>query len=176
MNKTCWAHVGPMICFLLLTLAGQASPAAPPEPSADGLRTVKFPNGPVQFSVPDTYIDRSEPEDTVAILPAKVSGITLRFNLHNLPGNLAKGFLESQAEGKKLKVKTIGGKPTISESGKNREGGVNYRMTFWQIAMEDGLVVMSAEVDEKRQADPAVKKCLAKVPQIIKSMRKVGDD
>ena len=143
-----------------------------PSPSPAGFTTVTFPNGKVQFTVPESYSQQSEPDDTIAITPGDNSGIVFRLNLHNLPEAIAEDFLASQAKDKGLQIKTIGGKSTFSETGTRSEGGRDYDMTFWQVGFGDSLVVMSAEVDRKHKGDQVVIDSVSGVPAIIESMRK----
>lgn len=156
----------------LMVVEGCGPAAGPPKPSPAGQKTVTFPNAAVQFSVPEEYVQRLEPEDTVMIKPTSDAGITLRFNLHALPEAMAVEFLKAQAEEKGQKVTQVGDKSTFSESGTHSEGGHDYDMKFWQVAFGDSLVVMSAEIDKKQKSDPAVKACLQEVPKMIESMQK----
>jgi len=156
----------------ILALNGCGSSNGTPSPSPPGFTTVTFPNGTVQFAVPESYTQRSEPDDTVAITPSDDSGIVLRFNLHNLPDAVAEEFLQSQANDKGLQINRIGNKATLSETGTRSEGGRDYDMMFWQVGFGDALVVMSAEVDRKHKDDQTVKDCLSSVPEMIESMQK----
>ncbi len=160
-----------LIVTSTLVLSGCGG-SSTPAPSPAGFTTVTFPNGDVQFSVPQSYSQKSEPDDTVVIVPGDDSGIVFRFNLHNLPEPVAEEFLASQAKDKGLQVQTVGGKATISETGTHSEGGRDYNMAFWQVGFGDSLVVMSAEIDRDRKGDQVVKESLAGVPAIIQSMRK----
>ena len=155
-----------------LALSGCGSSNGTPAPSPPGFTTITFPNGPVQFAVPENYTQRSEPDDTLAITPSDSAGIVLRFNLHTLPEAVAEDFLQSQANDKGLQVTRIGNKATISETGTRSEGSRNYDMTFWQVGFADALVVMSAEVDQDLKGNKAVKECLNGVSDIIESMQK----
>lgn len=173
MNKTRRSIAAPiMISVVLLALSGCGSSSATPKPSPPGFTTVSFPNGTVQFSIPEAYSQRSEPDDTIAVTPGNATGITLRLNLHNLPDAVAEEFLQSQAKDKGLQLTRIGGKATFSETGTGSEGGRNYERTFWQIGFGDSLVVMSAEVDKKHRSDQTVKECLSGVPKLIESLQK----
>ena len=153
-------------------MSGCGESKAPLKPKASGFTTVTFPNGPVQFSMPDTYSQHSEPDNTIAVTPGDEIGVTLRFNLHNLPDGVVEEFLESQAKDRGLQIVRVGDKTTFSETETRSEGGHDYIMTFWQIGFGNCLVVMSAEVDKIHKEDQAVKECLEAVPEIIKSMKK----
>ena len=173
MNRALRSNATPIvISMVLLALTGCGSSSATPSPSPSGFKTVSFPNGSVQFSIPEAYSHRTEPDGTIAITPSDEIGITLRLNLHNLPDAVAEEFLQSQAKDKGLQLTRIGGKATISENGTRSEGGRNFEMTFWQIGFGDCLVVMSAEVDKKHRVDQTVKECFIGVPKIIESFQK----
>ena len=161
MNKTRRSHATPLlILMVLLAMSGCGESKAPSKPKASGFTTVTFPNGPVQFSMPDTYSQRSEPDDAIAVTPGDETGVTLRFNLHNLPDGVVEEFLESQAEPRGLQIVRVGDKTTFSETETRSEAGHDYLMTFWQIGFGDCLVVMSSEVDKMHKGDQAVKAVL----------------
>ncbi|MEL6110082.1 MAG: hypothetical protein AAFU85_29060 [Planctomycetota bacterium] len=140
--------------------------------SSSGETTFTFPNGPVTVSIPVSGTVRLEAGDTVVVSPPSDSSITLRFNLHGLPGLDAEEFLLAQSKSKGLEITRIGGKASLSEMGTRSEGDIQYDMTFWQIAFGDSLVVMSAEVESDRASDPVVKEFIAAIPEIIESMAK----
>jgi hypothetical protein len=156
----------------LLAVTGCGSSSGRPAVAAPGYKTVTFSNGTVQFAIPETYTQRSEPDDTLAITPGDNAGVVLRFTLHTLPDAVAEEFLESQAQKKGLQIERIGNKATISESGTRSEGGREYDMAYWQVGFGDSMVVMSTETDRKRKAEQIVSQCLNEVPKIIESMQK----
>jgi hypothetical protein len=159
-----------LIVFLLLNGCEGVATTAKNSPS--GNVAVKFPNGSVQFEMPEHYSQSAEPDDTIAITPGDETGIVLRFNLHNLPEAVAEEFLQSQATDKGLQMARIGGKAAFSETGTRSEAGRQYDMNFWQVGFEDALVVISAEVDREHQGNRAVNECLDVVPKIIESLQK----
>ncbi|MEM8736771.1 MAG: hypothetical protein AAGG44_21245 [Planctomycetota bacterium] len=142
------------IALAVLPLGGCNSSAQPTE-NPQALQVVTFPNGPVEFQMPTSYSLQLEPDETVAITPGDVRGITIRLNLHNLPSDMAAEFVEKQASDKGLEVTQVGDKTVFSETGIHSSGGRQYDMTFWQIGFGDALVVLSAEVDQS-QSDPSV--------------------
>ncbi len=160
-----------LMAVLALQLCG-CGPARMPTPSPPGYKMVVFPNGDVQFDIPEKYELIYEQDESISVYPSEGSGIVLRFTLQNLPEPIAKDFLEMQAKEKGLKVVPMGDKATISELASHREEGHDYEMTFWQIGFENMLVVMSAEVDQTRKQDPIVVECLKGVPAMIESMHK----
>jgi len=161
-----------LISLMFFTFSACNSSTPTPEPNTAGSTTVVFPNGPVQFSIPEHYSQRFEPGDTIAITPGGENGITLRFNLHRLPEPVAEEFVESQANEKGLTLTLMGDKIIFSETGTRSEGGRDYEMTYWQIGFGDSLVIMSTEVDGAQKATQSVRDCLAAVPKIIESLQK----
>ena len=159
--------------ILALCASGCGSRSAAPPPAA-GNQRVAFSNLPYHFDAPAKYVVRREAEDTIALQPRDGSAVTVRFNIHHVgtdSNRTAKQFIDFQAERKALTVEELGGKPSISEFKSRTEDGRVYDTTFFQIALEDSLVVMSIEVDKARGNDAEVQECVNALPKLVGSMR-----
>lgn len=134
-------------------------------------KVVTFPNGPIQFEIPQKFDVAVEPNDTLVISPGSESGIILKFNLYTLPKSVAEEFVREQAREKGLELNVIDNKTTISEYATSKIGGFEYELTSWQVGFDDKLIVMSAEVEaEKKNAD-VVDECFELIPMLIRSIR-----
>jgi hypothetical protein len=144
------------------------------------LSALRFPNGPVELELNDKWFAEIGDNNTVNITPEPNSGIVLSLNLHTEPKEMgpgmAKQFLQSQANKKRLKTQKLGNKLAISEASKGIEKGKSYTSTHWQIVVGDYLVVATIEIDDRKQKDRLTETAKDDMRRILGSLRvsKVG--
>jgi hypothetical protein len=166
MPRNSWSVLLPLVCFLPIACrSGDSTPA--------GWKSHALGKGQVTVAAPADYRESTEPEETLVLAPANDPGVTLRFNLHDLPADVGADFVRDQAKKKNLSVTEKGGKVCFTETNSGEEKGVKVERRFWQIGFKNAVVVMSATVIVSKKDDAPVKECLEKtVPAIIDSLKK----
>ncbi len=148
------------------------------------LRDVFFGNGLYSIKIPKQYIEEHNKEGTVMIYPKGSECITLRFDILSFnPENVnielktGYGFVVNNAnEGNKQLYYVNDLAITFSESTVVDEG-IKLIMKFWEIGPKDNkMIIMSATILETKQNDEKVKKLLALIPDLIKSIEPVKTD
>ena len=102
------------------------------------------------------------PEDYRVLVfgnPSAESGLTLRFSQNAFPDedvipDLGERFVKAKAEKNGVEVKIVGDKfiyLDVDFANNNNDIG---QMTYWQIGIQDMVVIMSAEIDPEKRDQP----------------------
>jgi hypothetical protein len=87
------------------------------------------------------------------------------------PGNLGAQHVRLRAAGKQLPVQEYGGKTVISFEEDVVQEGAPLTVRYWEVGARNTVVIISATVLHASQSDPRVRKTLARMPRIIRSIR-----
>src|SRR5262245_59260086 len=97
MPRNSWSLLLPVLCFLPMEWRSDDSTPA-------GWKSRPVGKGQVTVAAPADYRESTEPEETLVLAPANDPGVTLRFNLHDLPADVGVDFVRGQAKKKNLSV------------------------------------------------------------------------
>lgn len=166
-----WQWVVPLVasCALIGCQTGESTKSE--------WKTVSIGKGRVTLRIPADYLQEFEPEDTLLLIPPSDPGVILRFNVitpadPQNSGNAGLRFVQIQAEEKHVKATQVGENVVFTESSSNVERGVKSETRFYQIGIQNHVVIMAATIVDGKKDSTPVKTCLDNVvPQLIQSLR-----
>ncbi|MCW3786298.1 DUF3806 domain-containing protein [Plebeiibacterium sediminum] len=124
------------------------------------------------------YLTEEDEDGTVLLYPKGSECITLRFDIlifepkdNNVKPITGYDFVVRNADKKDTKLYFENDFAIAFKESTSIENGTNLIMKFWEIGLQDNrTIIMSATILEKKQKDKRVKKLLASIPDLIKSI------
>lgn len=135
-------------------------------------------SGSYSIRISKQYLTEQDEEGTVLIYPKGSECITLRFDIltfepkdDNGKSTTGYDFVVRNADKKDKKLYYENDLAIAFNESISIENGTNLIMKFWEIGPKDNrTIIMSATILEKKQNDKRVKKLLASIPDLIKSI------
>ena len=147
--------------------------------SGNKLQDVYLGSGSYFLRVSDKYLtERDEADGTVIIYPEGPECITLRISIltfqskdDEAASTTGYNFVVQNAEQENRELYFENNMAVAFHQSHTVDKGVPLLMQFWEIGLQDNiLILMSATIWEEKQQDKKVKKLLASIPDIIKSI------
>lgn len=143
------------------------------------LQDIFLGSGSYSIKISKQYLtERDDKEGTVLIYPKGLECITLRIDIlsfnpkdDSVEPTTGFDFVERNAKEKNMQLYYENDLAIAFSESTSVENGTNLIMKFWEIGPKDNrTIIMSATILEKKQNDKRVKKLLASIPDLIKSI------